>query len=184
MCADRDGPTPGPPPPCGMQNVLCRFRCQTSAPNWPGAVRPTMRVHVRAIHVNLAAMRVHDLADVANASFEHAVRGRIRDHQRGELVACFSAFAFKSATSMLPSFVARDDHDLHAGHVRRCRVGAVRGRGNQADVAMLFAARRVIRADDQQAGVFALRAGVRLQRNGREAGDIARASASSSSNIC
>jgi len=35
------GPTPGPPPPCGMQNVLCRFRWQTSAPMNPGEVRPT-----------------------------------------------------------------------------------------------------------------------------------------------
>src|SRR6266545_2519216 len=35
------GPTPGPPPPCGMQNVLCRFRCDTSAPNHPGRARPT-----------------------------------------------------------------------------------------------------------------------------------------------
>lgn len=26
------GPIPGPPPPCGMQNVLCRLRCETSAP--------------------------------------------------------------------------------------------------------------------------------------------------------
>ena len=26
------GPIPGPPPPCGIQNVLCRFRWQTSAP--------------------------------------------------------------------------------------------------------------------------------------------------------
>ncbi len=35
------GPTPGPPPPCGMQKVLCRFRCETSAPNLPGLARPT-----------------------------------------------------------------------------------------------------------------------------------------------
>src|SRR5690349_16604389 len=35
------GPTPGPPPPCGMQNVLCRFRCETSAPNRPGRASPT-----------------------------------------------------------------------------------------------------------------------------------------------
>ena len=26
------GPTPGPPPPWGMQKVLCRLRWQTSAP--------------------------------------------------------------------------------------------------------------------------------------------------------
>ncbi|MOA39246.1 hypothetical protein D3C78_1610090 [compost metagenome] len=36
------GPTPGPPPPWGMQKVLCRFRCETSPPNLPGAHRPTM----------------------------------------------------------------------------------------------------------------------------------------------
>src|SRR5882724_7132939 len=35
------GPTPGPPPPWGMQNVLCRLRCDTSAPNLPGLARPT-----------------------------------------------------------------------------------------------------------------------------------------------
>ena len=35
------GPTPGPPPPCGMQNVLCRFRCETSPPNSPGLARPS-----------------------------------------------------------------------------------------------------------------------------------------------
>ncbi len=35
------GPTPGPPPPWGMQKVLCRFRCDTSAPNRPGRATPT-----------------------------------------------------------------------------------------------------------------------------------------------
>src|SRR5690606_2513532 len=35
------GPMPGPPPPCGIQKVLCRFRWLTSPPNFPGAARPT-----------------------------------------------------------------------------------------------------------------------------------------------
>ena len=35
------GPTPGPPPPCGMQKVLCRLRWLTSPPNSPGAATPT-----------------------------------------------------------------------------------------------------------------------------------------------
>ena len=59
------GPTPGPPPPCGMQNVLCRFRCETSAPKSPGRREPDQRVQVRAVDVHLAAVRVHDVADVA-----------------------------------------------------------------------------------------------------------------------
>ena len=35
------GPMPGPPPPCGIANVLCRFRWQTSAPIAAGLVSPT-----------------------------------------------------------------------------------------------------------------------------------------------
>src|SRR5690606_33485534 len=35
------GPTPGPPPPCGMQKVLCRFRWLTSEPHLPGRATPT-----------------------------------------------------------------------------------------------------------------------------------------------
>ena len=36
------GPMPGPPPPCGMQKVLWRFRWQTSAPMSPGRQSPTI----------------------------------------------------------------------------------------------------------------------------------------------
>src|SRR3954452_21464082 len=35
------GPTPGPPPPWGMQNVLWRLRWLTSEPNRPGCASPT-----------------------------------------------------------------------------------------------------------------------------------------------
>ena len=37
---------------------------------------------------------------------------------------------------------------------------------------MVIAARLMIRAHHEQAGVFTLRAGVRLERHGREAGDL------------
>ena len=39
--ATQIGPMPGPPPPCGMQKVLCRLRWQTSAPKSPGRQSPT-----------------------------------------------------------------------------------------------------------------------------------------------
>ena len=44
--------------------------------------------------------------------------------------------------------------------------------GNQADVAMALAARRVIAADGEQARIFALAAGIGLQRDRVEAGDL------------
>ena len=69
--------------------------------------------------------------------------------------------------------VAGDHHHLHAGHRGGRRIGAVRGGGDQADVAMRLAARGVIAADREQPGIFALRAGIRLQRDRVIAGDVA-----------
>ena len=87
----------------------------------------------------------------------------------------FAAFAFafasRSAMSMLPSSGLHDD-DLHARHHRARRIRAVRRLRNEADVAVRVAARLVILADHEQPGVLALRAGVRLQRHRREAGDL------------
>ncbi len=34
------GPAPGPPPPCGVLNVLCVLKCMTSKPASPGLNRP------------------------------------------------------------------------------------------------------------------------------------------------
>ena len=76
---------------------------------------------------------------------------------------------------MLPSGRAGDDDDAHAGHDGAGRIGAVRRRRNQHDVALRVAAVAVIGANHHQAGELALRAGVRLQRHGGEAGDLARA---------
>ena len=36
------GPAPGPPPPCGVENVLCRLKCMTSMPWSPGRVTPSI----------------------------------------------------------------------------------------------------------------------------------------------
>ena len=36
------GPEPGPPPPCGVEKVLCRLMCMASTPRSAGRTRPTM----------------------------------------------------------------------------------------------------------------------------------------------
>ena len=82
------GPMPGPPPPCGMQKVLCRLRWQTSAPSSAGRQMPDQRVQVGAVHVDLAAVLVDQRADLADALLEHAVGARIGDHQRRQPAAC------------------------------------------------------------------------------------------------
>ena len=38
------GPEPGPPPPWGVEKVLCRLKCMTSMPKSPGRVTPSSAV--------------------------------------------------------------------------------------------------------------------------------------------
>ena len=134
--------------------------------------KPDLRVHVRAVHVNLAAVRMHDLANLADRCFEHAVRGWIGDHQRSQIV--FVRFRFRAQIGEIDVaiFQTRDRHDFESGHDRARRIRSVGGCRNEADVAMRLAARCVILANGEQSGVFALRSGVRLQRNRGESGDF------------
>ena len=49
--------------------------------------QPDQRVEVGAVDVDLAAGVVHRGADVGDVLLEHAVRGRVGDHEHGQLVA-------------------------------------------------------------------------------------------------
>ena len=104
-----------------------------------------------------------DIADCDDVFFKHTVRGRVRDHQRSEAIRIFLGVAADIVQIDVAVGVALGDDDGHAAHLRRGRISAVRGFRNQTDIAMRFIARAVIRADREQAGVFALRAGIRLQ---------------------
>jgi hypothetical protein len=73
--------------------------------------------------------------------------------------------------------VALGDHDLHAHHLRRGRVGAVRALRDQADVALRLAAAGVPGADGQQTGVLALGPGIGLQADAGVAGGLAQPAA-------
>ena len=104
---------------------------------------------------------------------EHAVRRRVRHHQRGELRRvrrglrargrrrrCCPRSSHSTTTTFMPAITAL------AGFVPCAECGirqTLRPRG---------AAVLVVRADHEQAGVLALRAGVRLQRARGEAGDL------------
>src|SRR5712672_857483 len=112
-------------------------------------------VHVRAVHIQQRALAVQDLRDFRDALLKNAQRRRIRDHQRSDIRR--DQFA-KLVDVNLPvrfgfnvfHFVARDN--------RGGRIRAVRGIRNQnflTWIALLLQ----IRANQQQAGKFALSAG-------------------------
>jgi len=56
-----------------MQKVLCRLRWLTSAHVVGGARKPHLRIHVGAVEIDLPAMAMHDVADLADMFLEHAV---------------------------------------------------------------------------------------------------------------
>ena len=122
-------------------------------------------VHVGAVDVHLAAVVMNDAADFADAFFEHAVGRRVGDHQRGEVLAVLDGLGAQVFDVDVAAGIAGGDDHAHAGHVGGGRVGAVGGRRDQADVATVFATALVIGANRQQAGVFTLGTGVRLQRD-------------------
>ncbi len=121
------------------------------------------RIHVGAVGVDLTAVRMNRFADRDDVLFEHAMRGRIRHHQRGEAVAIFLCIAADVVEVHIAVRIAFGHDHGHAAHLRGCRIGAVRGFRDQTNIAMGVAARTVVRANREQAGVFALRAGIRLQ---------------------
>ena len=102
-----------------------------------GAGEADLCVHVRAVHVNPPPPFVDDFANFADG-FEHAVRGRIGDHQARDRPTVRLGFrALRSATSMLPlvshatatTFITRQTATALAGSVPCAG-------GNETDVAM------------------------------------------------
>ena len=49
------------------------------------------RIQVCAVDVDLSAVVVNDVANLADSGFKHAVRRGVRDHERGEAAACLLA---------------------------------------------------------------------------------------------
>ena len=129
-------------------------------------------VKVGAIHINLAAVSMHDGGDLLDAALEHAVGGRVGDHERGKVRRMLRRLGAKVGEIDVPLGVAGHGHDREASHRGARGIGAVRGGGDQADLAAALAARLVPPADGEQARVFAVGAGVGLKRNGRETGDF------------
>ncbi len=85
--------------------------------------------------------------------------------------ACLSALARRSARSMLPSRSQPTTTTCNPAIAALAGLVPCALDGIRQIVAMPLAARFVIGADRQQAGILALRAGIRLQRDGGEAGD-------------
>src|SRR2546430_17514465 len=75
------------------------------------ATKADLRVQIRAVHVNLSAELMDDVAYLFDVFLEHAVRGWISDHQTGEVVVVGLGFDAQVAEVDGAFVVASDGED-------------------------------------------------------------------------
>ena len=103
VLADADGTDTGTASAVGNAKGLVEVEMADIGAELAGVDESHLRVEVGSIEIDLAAVGVHDLADLADPLLEDAVGGGVGDHDRSESVwrsAC--AFSRRSSTSTLP----------------------------------------------------------------------------------
>lgn len=118
---------------------------------------------------------MHLGADVGDVLLEDAVRGRVGDHQHGELVAVLRDLGAEVLDVDLAVVGGLHHDNLHPGHHGARRVGSVRGGRDQTHGPALVAVGTVVRAHGQEPRELALRARVRLDGHRVVAGDLGQA---------
>ena len=88
--------------------------------------KPHKCIEVGAIHIHLATVCMHDLAQLANALLKHAVRGGVGDHGCGQCIARGIGLGAQVVEVDVAVGVAGHHHHRHAGHHRAGGVGAMR----------------------------------------------------------
>ena len=111
---------------------------------------------------------MEDPRDLLDALVEEAERRGVREHEPGGALVHLAAEVVEVEVS---ARVGLDLLELVAGHRHARRVRPVRGVGGDDRVALLAAVGEV-RAHEHEPGELALRAGGRLERHRREAGDL------------
>ena len=113
-------------------------------------------VQIGPVDIDLTAGLMDDLAQLDDRFLEHTMRRGVGDHDGRQRIAMRFGLCFQILKVDIAVIIAFDNHDLHAGHCRRGRVGAMRRLRDQADIATAFAARVMIARDRQQPGKLAL----------------------------
>ena len=70
-------------------------------------------IHIGTIHVNLAALRVHDRADLSNRLLKDSVRGGIGHHEGGQVFAMLGRLRLQVCQIHIALVITLNDHHLH-----------------------------------------------------------------------
>src|ERR1700750_2254836 len=91
---------------CLVQVEMADIRAVIAGPG-----QPDLRIHVGTVEIDLAAMVMHDVADLANMLLEHAVGGGIGDHYGGEGFRMLRRLGAQIVDVDVAARVARDYND-------------------------------------------------------------------------
>ena len=130
------------------------------------------RVEVRAVDVHLAAVLVHDLAELGDGVLVGAVRRRVGDHDRGQVVGVLLALGAQVVEVDAPSSAALTTTTRIPAITAEAALVPCAEDGIRQTSRASSPLAAVVAADRQQPGELALRAGVRLDRDPVVAGDL------------
>ncbi len=123
VLADADGAHAGTAAAVGDAEGLVEVEVADVGAELAGVDEADLGVEVRAVHVDLAAVGVDDLADLADLFFEDAVGGGVGDHDAGEDVRVLGGLFAEVFDVDVALLVAADADDFHGGH--RAEAGLV-----------------------------------------------------------
>ena len=157
-----------------MRNAegLVQIQVARVRPEIAGTTQAHLRIHIRPVKIHLSPAAVHDVDYFPDVFFEHAVRGRIRNHQRRQAIRMFFRRVAQRRHVHVARLVRLDHNHLHA---RQDGAGGIRpvGRfGDQANVAAGVSPGFVPGLDDEQARIFSRRPRIGLEKRTGKSGDL------------
>jgi hypothetical protein len=120
----------------GDAESLVEIQMQNIRAKLAGSGDAYQRVHIRAIHIHLAAMIVDDFADFTHRFFIDAVCRWVGDHQGREVLGVLFGFGSQVIDINITVVVGGDDNHFHSSHGGAGRVGAMGAGRNQANMAL------------------------------------------------
>ena len=117
-------------------------------------------------------MCMNDLTDFYDGFFKHTMRRRVGYHESCKRCAVGFCFYFQIRYIHVPLIITGYGYNGVATHGRTGRIGAEGAGRNEAHVAMPFTPRLMVGPNHEEARVLTLGAGIRLQRDAREARDL------------
>mmetsp|Transcript_80144 Transcript_80144/g.166761 ORF Transcript_80144/g.166761 Transcript_80144/m.166761 type:complete len:271 (-) Transcript_80144:1669-2481(-) len=137
----------------GNAEGLVQIQVANISADHAGRGQAQLGIHVGSIHVDLAAIVMHCLADLLDALLEEGTRGGVGHHQASQAILVLLAQGLE--LSQVHAIGIIDPLNLHPAHRCGGRVGAVSGARDDAHISVTFSLFLQELADDQQTRILA-----------------------------